>query len=233
MLMVKQLVELILLEVANLAVESRGVGRTGKDSSCTNLQPIVALQECGRINRCAREVIKSPCLQLAMLGQRGFMTEDIRTCRLVSNHALSQEEFEFQLNNAPILRLVPLEWLLFKGLRLQRCLIQPFRWDLDMRKTARPSLKSRFRDFLLSRRGAAQASWRRVRVFQSDVEGERLSQVRVTFRRPAGYRGSNCYTERMQFEDGVTLGVVFEAVHRVLLRTPVEHAAVIARASVA
>ncbi|CZT21875.1 uncharacterized protein RCC_07741 [Ramularia collo-cygni] len=125
--------------------------------------------------------------------------------------------------SAPFL-LTPMEWIQTELERssLPNITINRHTRSTDLTIDTRPKQLSCYdtksMELLASKLANPAASWRRIQVFQSEIESERLSTAIVHYS-----NGSSRI--KFDFEDGTTLGDIFDRIVGIGQRTPAQHVA--------
>lgn len=202
------------------------------------LEPISSLLPLHLVDRNFHAVLEgSPKLQRAMFCQTDYLTNDMLSDRVRARGGMSDEQIEAALHALPSLPLTPLSWLLQENLVANPSAIHAMLGGadtvtlttvvaFDSTRTKMSTSRTKFKKMMASPFGAAQASWRRIKIFQSDVEFERLQWACVNYFPPIrGVRRANHYFEKFVLEDGMTLGEVFEKMVGIMTRKQAQHVA--------
>ncbi|CZT21877.1 uncharacterized protein RCC_07743 [Ramularia collo-cygni] len=212
---IAELLEEILLQVALQAVKDRGH---------TTLEPLTSLAPLHRVDHTFNNAIThSSKLHKAMYTDLNTVSTLVKKFRL---RYLLYKMVE-------ITQFTPLEMLF-------SCLLPRDRYMTRRSGPVNPSQSGvvvdarrgkaddnpwkQLKHFMNSKDCNEDSSWRKVEVSQKDlVDWEKLTFFEVVFRRPAGYWGKNWYVDTMPFDEGGTLGEVFDKYVEIMERKPIEH----------
>lgn len=193
------------------------------------LEPITSLLPLMRVDQTFKNTLEgSPKLQRAMFSQPHFLTVTMQENRFAALSNLRGEHLLSAMDALPLLPHIPLVWLEHKvDLRANSISFTGATGEMKIDASCKklPKYRKKYKGLMASSFGNANASWRRIEVFQSEIDEERLQAVRVQYFPPPhrAPQGDDIYYENLAFPDGITLGEVFEKIAEIIWRPQDDH----------
>ncbi|CZT21876.1 uncharacterized protein RCC_07742 [Ramularia collo-cygni] len=197
------------------------------------IEPLTTLARLHRVDRTFNSTIQgSAKLQNSMFAGSDGLSIDIMLVRLIYEHWVAWTEDDNKPPEPDIKLLkfpqTPLRWLMNH--------IHP---DVLLKQASRSSFGLYFAAFkpdsneerrmerlvgcLPAKMAGKEASWRKIKVVQSEESSERVSYAKIHFRRSKDSGRVSHYRESLEFPDGMLLGESFECLSEIACRSDAQH----------